>query len=177
MPSYFKENQKFTQIWLWAVLLVSTVPAVGVFTYGFLRQLVLDIPWGDNPMSDSGLALATVFTWVICGGVLGMFFGSELQLEIKDQAIYYRFPLFSPRLKRIGMDQLESWEVRKFGFFEYGGYGVRYMPRKKTGFIVKGKIGLEMKLKNGKTIMIGTQKHIETKAAMQNEWDRFKGVD
>jgi hypothetical protein len=177
MPSYFKENQKFTQIWLWVLLLISTVPTLGVLTYGFIRQLILNIPWGDTPMSDSGLAIATVFVWAICGGVLWLFAASELQLEIKDQAIYYRFPLFSPRLKRIGLDTLESWKVRKYGFFEYGGYGVRHAPKKRTGFIVNGKIGLELKLKNGKTVMIGTQKPEEVKAAMQNEWDKFKRVD
>jgi len=106
-----------------------------------------------------------------------LFAGSELQLEIKDQAIYYRFPFFSPRLKRIGMDEIESWEVRKFGFFEYGGYGVRHAPKKRTGFIVNGSRGLEIKHKNGKTIMIGSQKPEEVKKAMQNEWERFKRVD
>ena len=114
MSSYFKENQKFTQIWLWAVLLICTVPALGVLTYGFVRQLLLDFPWGDTPMSDSGLALTTVLIWIICGGILWLFFSSELQLEIKDKAIYYRFPFFSPRLKRIGLESVESWEVRKF---------------------------------------------------------------
>jgi hypothetical protein len=177
MSSYFKENQKFTQIWLWAVLIVSTVPAVGVLTYGFAKQLLLDEPWGDTPMSDSGLALTTVLVWVICGGVLWLFAGSELQLEIKDKAIYYRFPLFSPRQKRVGLDSLESWEVRRFGFFEYGGYGVRHAPKKRTGFIVNGHIGLELKLKDGKTVMIGTQKPEEVKSAMQKEWERFKEYD
>ena len=174
MTSYYKENQKFTQTWLWALLIVSTVPTIGVLTYGFINQLLLGNLWGDKPMSDSGLAFTTVFVWVVCGGIIWLFLGSELQLEIKDKSIYYRFPLFSPRLKKIGMESLESWEVRKFGFFEYGGYGVRHAPKKRTGFIVKGNIGLELKLKDGKTIMIGTQKPEEVKAIMQNEWNRFK---
>ena len=173
MTAYYKEIQKFTQTWLWALLGVSLIPSVGFITYGFLSQLLTGIPWGDKPMSDVGLTILTVSIWVIMGGILAMFISAELQFEIKDKAIYYRFTILSPKLKRIGMEDLESWEVRRFGFFEFGGYGVRHKLNKTTAFIVKGRMGLELKLKEGKTIMIGTQKPEEVKKAIQNEWDRF----
>jgi len=173
MSAYYKESQKFTQIWIWILLAVTIVPAAGFMTYGLLSQLLTGVPWGDEPISDVGLTIMTVLIWVILGGIFVILLSAELKFEIRDKAIYYRFTILSPKLKKVKLEDLENWQVRKFGFFEYGGYGVRHKIRKTTAFIVSGRMGLELNLKSGKTIMIGTQKPEEVKKAMQNEWDRF----
>jgi len=172
MSAFYKEHQKFTQIWLWVILIAGIVPAIGFLTFGFIQQLLFGIAWGDKPMSNIGLTILTIVIWIICGGIFWMFMVSELQLEIRDKAIYYRFPVFSSTMKRIGMESLESWEVRRYGFFEYGGYGVKHTLKRKTAFIVRGNMGLELKLKDGKTVMIGTQRPEELEIAMQKELDR-----
>ena len=92
-------------------------------------------------MSDVGLALVAIFTWALLGGIFLMIYLSKLEIEIRDKAIFYRFPIFIPRQHRIGMEEIESWEIKSFGPMEYGGYGVRKTLKKGTALIVKGRHG------------------------------------
>ena len=177
MTAYYKEYQKWTQLWLWTIIILSTIPAAGLILFGFVKQLIFRIPWGSEPMSDVGLALVALFTWTICGGIIAMIFLSKLELEVRDKAIFYRFPIFIPQQKRIGMEDIVSWDIESFGPLDYGGYGVRKTLRKGTALIIKGRYGLKLKLRNGKMLMLGTQKPEELRRAVQNEWDRFKRDD
>ncbi len=173
MPSFYKETQRFTQWWLWALSLISTAPVVVIFLRGIYIQLIVGQPWGDNPMSGTGLVFMTLFIIAICGGLIALLISSELTIEIHNRTIYFRFPPFIGRMRRIGMDEIDAWEVKRYNpFREYGGYGWRSGFGKKTAYNVKGRVGLELKLKNGKTLMLGTQRPEEIKSVMENEWNK-----
>jgi hypothetical protein len=50
MKIMFREEQKFTQWWLWVILI-----GVGIFpVFGIYKQLILGEKFGDKPMSDPG---------------------------------------------------------------------------------------------------------------------------
>ena len=49
----FLETQRFTQWWLWLIIIGSfAIPLYGAFT-----QLVLNKPFGDKPMSNTGIVI------------------------------------------------------------------------------------------------------------------------
>ncbi|MGD8514703.1 MAG: hypothetical protein PVF52_03745, partial [Granulosicoccaceae bacterium] len=63
MATVFREEQRFTQRWLWILLMLSMPVVLAVFGYGLIEQLVYGKPWGDRPVSDA--TLVTVSTAVI----------------------------------------------------------------------------------------------------------------
>ena len=178
MRGLYKEKQKFSQWWLLGLILVSTLASVGTLAVGMIQQLILGKPWGDQPMSDTGLILVSVMTIAIMGGVLWLIFSMELQIEVHDRAIYYAFLPFIIHLRRIGIEEIESWEVSMYNpIRDFGGYGMRKSFGRKTAFNIRGNKGLMLKLKSGKTLLLGTQKPNELRTAIQNEFDKLNDTD
>jgi hypothetical protein len=51
MKIHFHEEQRFTQWWLWVMLIgICLIPVVGIY-----QQIFRGIPFGDKPMPDAGL--------------------------------------------------------------------------------------------------------------------------
>ena len=67
--SYFKEEQKFDQVWFRLLIVLSWVPLLVIFGIGIRQQLFLGRPWGDNPVSDTGLVLTALFIFIVMTGV------------------------------------------------------------------------------------------------------------
>ena len=53
----FKEQQRFTQWWLWTLLSIIML----TFLIGIYNQLILGEPYGTNPVSNIGLILLVLF--------------------------------------------------------------------------------------------------------------------
>ena len=52
----FKEEQRFTQWWLWLLLIgIGLIPLIGIY-----NQIGLDKEFGINPMSNIGLIVISV---------------------------------------------------------------------------------------------------------------------
>ncbi len=62
----FYEVQRFRQWWIWLTLILLN----GVFVWGAVRQLVSEKPWGDNPMSDTGLLVFTLSMLLVSAAIL-----------------------------------------------------------------------------------------------------------
>ncbi|MBK8703740.1 MAG: hypothetical protein IPN33_08965 [Saprospiraceae bacterium] len=86
----FTEKQRFTQWWIWLVLLGIN----GLFLYAIFSQIIGGNTFGDNPMSDNGLLFTFGFTILITL----LFTSLRLDTRIKKTGIYVRFFLFSPQL-------------------------------------------------------------------------------
>jgi len=70
--------------------------------------------------------------------------------------------------KQIPFSDLESWSVRTYKpIKEYGGWGIRF-GRNGTAYNISGNKGLQLVLKNGKKILIGTQKDSELNRVMKS---------
>lgn len=145
----FKEEQKFTQWWVWLLLLF----VMGLFIYGLLQQLILKVPFGNNPASDAGLVFFNLLVLSVC-----VFFWSlKLKTTITQKKLIIRyFPLFN---KHILWKNVQKAEIIKYGFI--GGYGIRISMKYGTVYNVKGNKGLAITLKNGKKYLIGTQRENE----------------
>ena len=83
MKIEFKEEQKFTQWWLWLILFgIGILPIFGIY-----KQLILGEKFGDKPMSDFGLIIFCVLIF----GLIAMFWFMRLKTEIDQNEIRMNF--------------------------------------------------------------------------------------
>lgn len=133
----FAEKQRFTQWWFWLIILLVVAFAFYYEESTLERVVALIIP---------------LFLFIL-----------NLETEISQEGISVRFFPFHLKKKFFAWDEIAKAEVREYSpLLEYGGWGIR---RGKSGraYNVKGKMGLQLVLKNGKKVLIGTQKAEELK--------------
>ena len=143
--------------------------------YGLYTQLVLDIPFGTNHMSNTVL-LITTFIAVSASTIMLIFFlFARLETVVSKQSFYFRFiPLINkPRIIRAV--NIDYCEIRKYHpIKDFGGWGIRYNRKEKTMcYNVRGNLGLLIVLKNGKRILFGSQNPHKFKQAI----DKLIGVN
>jgi len=154
MKTEFKEVQKITQWWLWLLLIVLALIPV----YGIYRQIFQGEVFGDKPMSDSGLIVSAIIPF----GILVLFWFSKLQTQININEIQIKFIPFIT--KKIEWKEVKSAQVISYGFV---GYGIRLFTKYGTVYNTKGNKGLALELKNGKKLLLGTQKMEELTKVVQ----------
>jgi len=150
----FSEEQRFTQKWLWiliiGVALLTTIPA-------FYK--ILSAENYERVESDSFPLILLVTELVFMGGIILLFLKMRLIVEIKSDGIWFRFPPLLGKWKSIMKDDIVGFEIRTYRpVLEYGGWGIKGSTRNKA-YNVKGNVGLQLYLKNGKKILFGTQQN------------------
>ena len=69
LPCFYREQQRFNQWWLYALLGTVAAHATIFFGYGMFKQLVQGQPWGDRPMSNPVLtvvaSLVILVIWAV----------------------------------------------------------------------------------------------------------------
>ncbi len=152
----FQEQQRFSYWWLYLILFSLS----GLMIYTLYGQLVLNEPFGSNPASDTGLILTAILVFIL--NIL--FFIVRLDTRIDEKAIHmHYFPFIK---KEISWDDIEEAEVLNYGFV--GGWGIRIWTKYGTVYNTKGKMGLALRLKNGKKLLIGTQEPERMKQVLLN---------
>lgn len=148
----FHERQKFTQWWMWIILLVINV----LFLLGTYKQVFNDQQFGDKPMSNQGLIFITSMTIMLT--LLFAIF--RLETQVKNDGIYVRFFPFHISFKYYSWDQISKSFVRKYRpLTEYGGWGIRFgIFGKGVAYNVSGNMGLQLVLTSNKKLLIGTNK-------------------
>lgn len=140
----FTEIQRFTQWWVWAFLIgLLCLPL-----YGIYQQILRGEPWGNNPMSDTGL-------WIFLLGMLaflGFFAYIELRTEIDQRGVRVRLRPIASRVFK--WENIEKVEPITYGFV---GYGLRLSFKYGTVYNIKGNKGVAIYLKDGGRYLIGTQ--------------------
>ena len=158
----FKEEQRYTQWWLWLILVSSLFALV--------------IPIGSQLSAQSWAASSEEFLRLILYGSVGVLFLvavlivlvlSRLKTKITSDGITITYLPLRRKPYHIKVAEIERYEIRKYkAKREYGGYGFR--RRRKTGqaYIISGNIGLQLYFKNGKKLLIGTQRKQAIEFAM-----------
>lgn len=148
----FSERQRFKQWWLWLILLGIN----GLFLFGVFKQVIDRQQFGDKPMSDAGLLIATGLTIALTI----LFVNFRLETTIKKDGIYVRFFPFHLKFKYYTWDKLTKSFVRQYSpLTEYGGWGLRLgLFGKGTAFNVSGDKGLQLEFIDNKKLLIGTNK-------------------
>ena len=88
------------------------------------------------------------------------FLKMKLEVKLTDEGIVYRFFPIILKEKMVKRDIIESYEIRKYKpILDYGGYGVNVRLNKwGKAFNMKGNIGMQLYLKDGKKVLFGTQR-------------------
>jgi hypothetical protein len=158
MKTEFTEEQKFTQWWLWLILI-----AIGMLpVYGIYKQLIIGEDFGSKPLSNLGLIIFSVF--VFC--FILLFYFMRLKTEIDQQEIRMRFFPFVQ--KSIPWSEIKDAKLVNYGFV--GGWGIRLWTSYGTVYNTKGDKGLAIELLDGKKFLIGTQRE----ADLQKFLERLK---
>lgn len=149
----FEEEQRFTQWWLWALVIVSSGAALVAFVAG-----VVD--------SSDGVPWAIVPVTVVVGVGLPVLFGfARLRVEVHDDRVVLRYRPFTARTIRLadvmGVEAVTYRPVR-----EYGGWGIKGWSRRKVAYNVSGTRGARLTLADGRTVLIGSQRADELAAAI-----------
>ena len=95
---------------------------------------------------------------------------SRLKTKITYDGIYITFPPLRRKSYRIKIQEIQRFEIRKYkARREYGGYGYRNRRTSGQAYIISGNIGLQIYFKNGKKLLIGTNK----KQALQHAIEKL----
>lgn len=165
MKVLFTEKQKFKQIWLWALI---TVIDILIFLAAYNRFFT-----EENPVSgksdDAGLWIGIITMTLITL----LFLLIKLATEIKEDGIYYQLFPFHLKPKKITPDQISKAFVRRYNpLSEYGGWGLRVgLADRGKAVNISGRMGLQIIFKNGKKLLIGTQKPEELEKAVRKVFD------
>jgi len=155
MATEFVEIQRFTQRWLWVLLIFTMLILVSVFAHGFVEQLVFGRPWGDRPVSDGMLVLTGSAVILFSMGMVYLFYSLRLITEARKDGLYIRFyPLWG---KLIPYSSIQHCAARTYKpLSEYGGWGIKY-GRSGWAYNIVGNKGVQLVLEGGKRIMVGSQ--------------------
>lgn len=161
----FHEVQRFRQKWFQISLIVVSQSLIIVFGYGMIKQLVFGHPWGNRPMSDTALAVVGPLMILMGIGLAFLFYKMKLLTEVREDGVHINF--FPLTRQTVLFKNIISCEVRTYRpIREYGGWGVRY-GRFGKAYIVSGNRGVQLKLSNGKGLLIGSQRPEELAQAIQ----------
>ena len=155
---HFRELQYMRHVW-WVMLLVLGTAAL--MWWGFVQQILFGMPWGNNPSPDWMMWIL----WLVFGiGFPLAFYWMRLIVEVHDQEVSIRYvPLTS---KKISLESIQDVEARTYNpLREYGGWGIRSRSNRKA-YNVSGNQGVELTLKDGRKVMIGSQKAEELALAI-----------
>jgi hypothetical protein len=171
----FREEQQFRQPWLWVLLIVAVAPIPFVFAYGAVQQLVTGQPWGNHPMSNTGVVIVAGLTFLLTVGLLAFFWTARLTTVVRRDGLLVRFrPIhFSP--KRIDLSAVASVESVTYSpLSQYGGWGIRYTLTGKA-YNVSGNQGVRLTMREGRSLLIGSQRADELAAAVRQIWEPPNG--
>ena len=155
----FEERQRFRKGWLWLVI----IPLIGLFTFGLITQFILKKAFTDNPVQDFALlGLSVLFISLII-----LFLKIELLTKIDEKGVHYKFYPFHKNFRVIFWDDIEKIYIRKYKpLSEYGGWGMRNSKNGKA-YTVSGRHGLQLALKDGRKLLIGTLKYSQLQKTLE----------
>ena len=148
------EEQRFNQTWLLLGLAIAFI----VVGFPIIKN------WNTISQGSFLEIMANFGGFLIILFVVLLFKFFKLKTRIDEKGIYYQYLPFHFSYRFLPWNSISKCYIRNYNaIFEYGGWGLKFSFTKHRGesFTVKGNIGLQIALLNGKKILIGTQKKEE----------------
>jgi len=156
----FHEEQRFTQWWVWVIILAGVAPA----WYIWWKHLLMRRTSGPDTTADWTVWIV----WLGAGVLLPVYLASmRLVTQVRHDGVYLRFVPFHWRWVRIEPEHIKEVRARTYNpLLEYGGWGIRYGAHGKA-YTISGNQGVELKFSNGRTLLIGSQRAEELASVIQ----------
>jgi len=143
----FKEEQRFTQTWLIVIIVISLIVPLAII----LKEI--------DKLSASEIIIS-IGTIILASGLIFLF---KLSTRIDEKGIHYKFFPFHLKFKTVVWNDIENAYIRTYdAISEYGGWGIRggtlWYKAKGKAINISGNIGIQLELKDGKKLLIGTNK-------------------
>ena len=148
----FYEKQRFSLRRIGLALSAPPCVMLGLLIW----QVVLGHPWGKQPMSNANVVGWTVFIWLIYFRLITV----HLVIDVRDgELLVGLHGLWRPR--RVPLGEIQAVETVTFDpERDYGGYGIR-SSRQGKAYLAGGNRGVRLKLVNGATLVVGSQRSEE----------------
>ena len=173
----YAETQRFRQWWFLAlvgvIILLDGWLVIAVQGWAVVQQVVLAVPWGNNPASD-GVLLSLTLVW----GVLFPIWLLALKLEVQvwTDGVHLRFWPLHLGWVHIAASTVASFEAGTYRpIRSYGGWGLRWgvrNGRRGKAYNVSGNQGVMLLLDDGRHVTIGSLEPDQLAAAIQRMIDR-----
>ena len=142
----------------------STVRFFRITGFLFITALIFNLIRQHGTITNSTQIL--VVGAVICALVM-MMGNIKMTTVIKDDGIYVSYKPFQPRFVKFEWSNIQNAYIRTVNpLVEYKGWGIKDGPMGR-GYLVAGTAGLQLELKDGTLILIGTQKPEEMEEAVK----------
>lgn len=160
MSHFFTEEQRVSQPWIFILLL----GIVGLWLWQVIQQVIMGIPFGTNPAPN----VVILIMGIVPLGAIFLVISLRLQTRVDKEGIHYRMYPLHRRFREIRTGEIAKWEVKKYHpIRDYGGWGIRTgFYKKGSAFNIAGDMGAYFELKDGKKILIGTQRPEEMRSAL-----------
>ncbi len=154
----YSEIQRFRSPKLWAILLTVWISVFGAFAFVVNRQLA----------QDNDLKVSLGLAFVLLTALIVLFAKARLSTQIDKRYIRYKFYPLHKSYRKITLKSVTKCELVTYHpVSQYGGWGIR--PRKNGKvFSISGNRGLQIVLRTGERILIGTTKANEMSMAIKN---------
>jgi hypothetical protein len=160
--SVYHERQKFNQTWIYLLLIFVDL---ALFT-GFIFQVYFHKSAGMRPMNNMDYVIAIL----VVNLVIALLFFSVLQTVINEEGISFKFVPFHLKWKMYKWAEIQSVYVRPYqALSEYGGWGLKY-GGDGWSYTTSGNTGIQIVLKNGKKILLGTQNPVDSAAILKSKF-------
>ena len=156
----FKEEQRFTQLWLHLIMALTTIGSIIILYKEWINNV-------DKSFSENKSYLIPIIIIIFTHLLI---YKAKLSTKIDEIGIHYQFIPFQFSYRKISWENIEKIYIRNYSpILEYGGWGLRYTFNKKRGNAVNisGNIGIQIELKNGKRLLIGIQKKEDVKRILE----------
>ncbi len=155
--THYKEIQRFRQPWLLGLLALGLGLPLLLIGFGPAG--------GGSPQIGSFFGSAIASYALISGALFAWFLAVNLETRVEDDTVSLKFHLLWPK-KTYAFNEIAEAEVRTYRpIVEYGGWGVRW-SRRGRAFNVSGNRGVELTLRNGKRVMLGSRQPEELYRAL-----------
>ncbi len=169
----FTEIQHFNQWWLIVIEIIAISVVLGDVIADY-NQIV------NKDLSDSLLMVFLSLGWIVLAIIL--IHSIKLYTRMDETGIHYKFFLFHLKERNIAWTELSTCHTRKYNpIMEYGGWGIKGFSKEiifgigKNGraYNIKGAIGIQLQLKVGRKLLIGTQKSEQVQKTIETYRSKF----
>lgn len=159
----FHEEQKFSPA-LSALIVVLMVLTVGLTGFA-LRELIHEL----KPASPLAIIILIITGFIFPTAIGVLFLTLKLETRLRRDGLYLRFFPIHIRYKKFALDDISEFYPRRYRpILEYGGWGIRWSFKKGKAYNVTGNRGLQLVFKNGRRLLIGSQKADQFAQAIQS---------